>query len=177
MVLAATGLIVSLIVHTSALLGMPSPLGEKSWVLQIGNFVDWLPAVLVLQSLRGEFKQKNLWRAALRGCPDWMRRTIWGICGYAMVNFLVFAVVMGRSSPSGGPTPGSAWRGFSGHWMAFYSMAFAIMYSAIHVEHRDAQRRCLEGHPVSPAAQYCEQCGTPVVDVPGGDRGRGKRAT
>ena len=177
MVLAATGLIASLIVHMAALLGMPSPLGEKSWVLHIGIFVVWLPAVLVLQSFSGEFTQKDLWRAALRGCPDWMRWTIWCFCGYAMVNFLVFAVVMGRSSPSGGPTPGLVWRGLSGHWMAFYSMAFAIMYSASHVEQRDAQRRCLDGHAVSPAAQYCEQCGTPVVEVPGGGRGRGKRAT
>jgi hypothetical protein len=99
MVLAATGLIASLIVHMSALLGMPSPLGEESWVLHIGIFVVWLPAVLVLQSLSGEFKQKDLWRAALRGCPDWMRRIIWGFFAYAMVNFLVFAVVIGRSKP------------------------------------------------------------------------------
>jgi hypothetical protein len=61
--------------------------------------------------------------------------------------------------------------------MPFYSMAFAIMYSAIHVEQRDAQRRCLEGHPVSPAAQYCEQCGKPVAEVLVGGRGRRKRAT
>jgi len=61
MVLAPTGLIASLIVHMAALLGMPSPLGEKSWVLHIGIFVVWLPAVLVLQSLSGEFKQKDLW--------------------------------------------------------------------------------------------------------------------
>ena len=177
MVLAAIGLIASLVVHVSALLGMSSPLGEESWVLHIGIFVVWLPAVLVLQSLTREFKQKDLWRAALRGCPDWMRWTIWGFSGYALVNFTVFAVSMGGSSPRGGPTPGSVWRGFSGHWMAFYSVAFAIMYSAIHVEQRDSQRRCVEGHPVSPAAQYCEQCGKPVIEVPTRGTIGGKRAT
>jgi hypothetical protein len=177
MVLAATGLTASVIVHVSALLGMPSPLGDKSWVLHIGIFVVWLPAVLVLQPLTREFKQKDLWRAALRGCPKWMRRATWGFCGYAVVNFLVFAVSIRGSSPRGGPIPDSVWRGFSGHWMAFYSMAFAIMYSAIHVEQRDPQRRCVGGHPVSSAAQYCEQCGKPVIEVPTRGMSGGKRAT
>jgi len=31
--------------------------------------------------------------------------------------------------------PAVVWRGFSGHWMAFYSAALAILYSAAHAKH------------------------------------------
>ena len=31
---------------------------------------------------------------------------------------------------SGANPPAIVWRGFSGHWMAFYSAALAILYSA-----------------------------------------------
>jgi hypothetical protein len=52
----------------------------------------------------------------------------------------------------------------SGHSMAFYSAAMAALYSAIHVRERDETRRCLNGHPVSPSAKFCEQCGTKVIE-------------
>jgi len=75
--IAGTGLVLSVIVHAASLAGIPTPLGEKSWILHIGIFVVWFPAVLVRQPLTREFKQKDLWRAALRGCPAWMRRFVW----------------------------------------------------------------------------------------------------
>jgi hypothetical protein len=52
---------------------------------------------------------------------------------YAMINFLVF---MPQAPPggSGSQPPTIVWRGFSGHWMAFYSAAFAILYSAVQSE-------------------------------------------
>src|SRR5437870_7027920 len=38
-------------------------------LLFIGIFVVWLPTVLLLNTLTRDFKQKDLWKAALRGCP------------------------------------------------------------------------------------------------------------
>jgi hypothetical protein len=168
-VLAAVGLILSIVVHVSALLGFPSPLGEKAWILHGGIFVVWLPAVLAMVPLTRESKQRNLWRATLRGCPNWMRRMAYAFCGYAVVNFVVFIAAIAATPQvrrAGGSTPEAVFRGFSGHWMAFYSMALAILYSATRVAESDTQRRCFAGHPVSPAARYCEECGQPVRDVP-----------
>jgi hypothetical protein len=90
MVVAAIGLVASATVHVAALFGVPSPFGEGTWILHFGIFVVGLPAVRVLQPLAREFEQNDLWRAALRGCPEWMRRMTSAIFGYAVLNFFVF---------------------------------------------------------------------------------------
>lgn len=68
-----------------------------------------------------------------------MRYMVYGFLGYAMVNFLLF--MMNAPSGHGGENPpATVWIGFSGHWMAFYSAAFAILYAA-------TQRRSSESRP------------------------------
>jgi hypothetical protein len=58
--------------------------------------------------------------------------------GYAGVNFIIF--MMNAPSGGGGPNPPAVvWRGFSGHWMAFYSASLAILLNAINA-HRSEQR-------------------------------------
>ena len=165
MTLSAAGFLTSLIVHVCALLSLPQPLGKATWGLHIGIFVVWLPAALVVIPLAGEFKQKDLWKAALRGCPKWMRWMTYAIFIYAAVNFATFMTVAPLGpQPANVPDPPVVFRGFSGHWMAFYSAAFAIMYSAMIVRRRDPALRCPNGHPVSPVAVYCESCGSRIIE-------------
>jgi hypothetical protein len=71
--LSAVGLALSLISHIAALLGANGPLGDKAWILHIGIFVVWLPAILVMNRLTREVPRKDIWKVALRGCPEWMR--------------------------------------------------------------------------------------------------------
>lgn len=166
-VLAAIGLVLSLIGHGCALLGLPQPLGGAAWGLHIGIFVVWLPTVLVMTRLVRDFKQKDFWKAALRGCPNWMRWMTYGFFIYAIINFFitfVAAVPAGQQAPNA-PAPPIVFRAFSGHWMAFYSMAIAIMCSAVVVSERDPARRCPNGHPVSPSAEFCENCGAKIVGI------------
>jgi hypothetical protein len=168
-VLAAVGLILSVICHGCALLGLPQPLGGAAWGLHIGIFVVSLPAVLVSTRLVRDFKQNDFWKAALRGCPNWMRWMAYGFFIYALINFITFIIAMfavppGQQAPNA-PATALGFRGFSGHWMAFYSMAIAIMYSAIVVSRRDPARRCPNGHPVSPSAEFCENCGAKIGDA------------
>jgi hypothetical protein len=160
--LAAVGLALSVLSHIAALLGSQGPLADYEWLLHVGIFVVWLPAVLVTTRLTRDFKQRDLWKAALRGCPPWMKYMVYGFFGYAMLNFVVF---LANAPPQGGsgPMPPIVVPGFSGHWMAFYSAAMALLYSAAHVKDRDAGRRCPQGHTVGPLAQFCEQCGQPVI--------------
>jgi hypothetical protein len=163
LLLSAVGLVLSLVVLVSALFGYPAPLGERGWVLHVGIFVVWIPAVLVMQRLTREFKQKDVWRAALRGCPRWMRRMVYGFGVYALVNFAIFIFMQRQNVEERRETPAIVFRGFSGHWMAFYAAAFGILYSALQVQELDEQRRCGNGHPMSPAAKFCEECGEPAV--------------
>ena len=46
--ISAVGLILSLIVHVSALLGIDLGLGQRIFALHIGIFIVWLPTVLVV---------------------------------------------------------------------------------------------------------------------------------
>ena len=73
-----------------------------------------------------------------------MRRTVYFFGAYAMLNFVIFILSEKPESPSGAEMPPVIARGFSGHWMVFYSAALATLYSAIHAQKADAGRRCLE---------------------------------
>src|SRR5262249_25685871 len=105
--------------------------------------------------------RKDFWKVVLKWAPEWMRYLVYGFLGYALVNFLLFA----KTAPSGGgggfEAPASMWRGFSGHWMAFYFAALAILYSA--ARSVDASPRCVNGHVAPPRTSLCAQCGQPVL--------------
>ena len=59
--LSAVGLVLSTIVHLGALLGLPAPLGERSWMLHMGVFVVWLAAVIgVLSVSLTDFRGRRL---------------------------------------------------------------------------------------------------------------------
>ena len=131
------------------------------FILHVGIFVVWIPAVLVAQRLVGNLNRKDFWKVILKGAPDWMRFMVYGFLGYTLVNFLLFMT----TAPSGGSgnPPAVVWRGFSGHWMAFYSAALAILYSAARTV--DTSSRCTNGHVASSNAAYCPRCGQPVLRV------------
>src|SRR6266852_3868241 len=153
---AGMGLVLSLLVHLTAVAGVPSPLGSAAWGLHIGVFLVGFPAVFVAQSLTRDAKRMDFWRVALRGCPQWMRYMTYGFFGYAFINFaLFFAGMFGHRDDELANL-----RGFSGHWMAFYSGALALLYSYVHAD--TTVRRCINGHPASAWASYCEICGQPV---------------
>lgn len=153
---ATAGLLLSLVVHVSALFGVPNPLGEVTWYLHIGIFVVWIPAGIVSHRLTRDAKRKDWWKVALQGCPIWMRYLTYGFFGYALINFAVFFL----RSIGGVRTDANALLGFSGHWMAFYSAAVALLTSFLKTD--TVVPSCAGGHEVSRMANYCEICGQPV---------------
>ena len=158
--LSAAGLVASLVVHFCSLLGRPNPFGEYAWTLHIGIFVVWLPTVIVTNKVmrNSHVKQKDIWKVALMGCPSWMRYMTYGFFGYAFLNFGIFFLrTIGKDPKSIGPIV--ELQGFSGHWMAFYSAALSSLYSAS----RQVESKCANGHVTSPAAKFCEECGSPVM--------------
>ena len=160
--LSAVGLFVSLYVHLGAVMGRRVAPEAFFWILHMGIFVVWFPAVLVAKQRVGSTRRKDFWKRVLEGSPEWMRYLVYGFLGYAMVNFGLFMLKAPTGSTGSNP-PAEVWRGFSGHWMAFYSAALAILYSAAH---ESANRlHCLNGHPVPPGANYCERCGQAVMHV------------
>ncbi len=162
MLLAAFGFILSVLVHVSALLGLPVPGGDTAWGLHIGIFVVWLPAVLVSTRTARFTNQKNFWKVTLSGCPPWMRKALYVVFGYAVLNFIIF--ILARKQQTGVPSTAD-FRGFSGHWMVFYGAAFATLYSVRRAPQLLQDRTCVNGHSVSGEAQFCPECGVALSNA------------
>lgn len=158
--LSAIGLIASLWVHLGAVMGRRVAPEAFFWILHMGIFVVWIPAVLVAKQRVGSLQRKDFWKQVLKDSPEWMRYMVYFFLAYAFVNFMLFMLKApaGNTDPS---LPSVVWRGFSGHWMAFYSAALAILYSATRGD--EPVLRCTKGHAVSEDCNFCPRCGRPVV--------------
>jgi hypothetical protein len=160
--LAGIGLVSSLAVHVASLVGIPL-FGGYTFALHAGIFVVWLPTVIVSGRHTRNFKRKDFWKAALRGCPAWMTALTYGFFAYALLNFAYFFnTTVGAGAKHSGPVDAATHRGFSGHWMAFYSVAMSVLYSSTRIRSLDAARECVQGHSVGPLAKFCEKCGSPL---------------
>jgi hypothetical protein len=159
LVLAVVGFLSLLTIHIAAFAGVTPPSVILKFVF-VGLFVVWLPAIFVSNRLSREYKQNDFWRATLRGCPKWMRTALWVIWGYGSLGTFLLPLLLGRNVDS----YGSSTQGASGFVMAFYATAVCILYSATRAEEFDRNRRCANGHHVSPVAKFCEECGSPIMD-------------
>ena len=160
MLLAGLGFALSLVAHLASFGGARLPGGSAVFALHAGIFVVWIPTVLVLNRVSRGARRRDLWKVALSGCPRWLRLAVPIIFGYGFLNFLLFmaSTVGSPKTATGDAAPGVV-RGFSGHWLIFYSAAFAVIYSARNWPALLLDRRCSSHHVVSPTAQYCESCG------------------
>ena len=158
--LSAVGLVLSLWVHLGAVMGRRVAPEAFFWILHMGIFVVWFPTVLVARKRVGNRRSKDYWRLVLQGSPEWMRYMVYGFFGYAFVNFALF-IAKAPTGGGGANPPAIVWRGFSGHWMLFYSAALATLYSAANAS--ESVRRCLNGHAVPATANFCSRCGQSVM--------------
>ena len=155
MVLSGVGVLLCLTFYLLGLTGIhPLPARDMP-VLFGGLFVVWFPTVILMNRLTKDFKQKDLWKAALRGCPAWMRAALWVVIGCVFVVF--FLPILSKRSPGDSPQT------FVLFPITFYAISFCVMYSLINVEKHDSGRRCLNGHAISPLAKFCEECGAPAA--------------
>ena len=157
--LSAVGFAALLAIHVASLFGVAYPFEHFIGILGPGIFVVFLPTIFVMNRLTRDFKQKDIWRAALRGCPTWMRRTVWTIFGYSWFGFFILPLIFrgGMDSATNKARIGS------GALMVFYLIPLAVLYSATKAHTLDESRSCLNGHHISPLAKFCEECGAPVA--------------
>jgi hypothetical protein len=155
--LAAAGFVATLAVHVTSLLGATYPFDHFFKFLGPGVFVVFIPTIFVMNRLTRDVKQRDIWRAAMRGCPRWMRGSVWTIAGYAYIGFLVFSLL-----PVGGMgSEINKARSMSAVLLVFYLIPLSVLYSATQVPRFNES--CVNGHQVSPLANFCEQCGAPVA--------------
>jgi hypothetical protein len=162
MALAALGLVLSLTVHVAALAGLPVP--GAAMALHVAIFVVWIPACFLANRRTQDVPQRDFWKATLRNCPRWMKRIVYALVLYTFVNFTVFLVqTIGQPQPKGNVPP-AVFRGFSGHWMAFYAAAFAVLYSQLKAGRPERIRQCPAGHLVEESEKVCSFCGAAPLD-------------
>jgi len=163
MLLSAIGLLLSVGSHLAALAGLPIPGGSLVWSLHVGIFVVWLPTVLVANRMSRYGKRSDFWKLALSGCPTWARYALYGLFGYAVLNF-IFGIsnLPSHRDGSDASNSGAGVRLFSGHWMVFYGAAFATLYSAINNSKLLKSRKCVRGHEVAPLDKFCPECGAVI---------------
>lgn len=160
MAVAACGLALSLAVHVMALAGDPIPGNHLVWGLHAGIFLVWIPTLLASIRTMRCTNRREFWKVMLAGCPPWMRRAVFVLFGYAIVNFLLFlAAAPSLQNQQEGDLPPAVLRGFSGHWMIFYAAAFAVLYSWIRAPQLYRERKCPNGHVVPATARFCPECG------------------
>jgi hypothetical protein len=80
--LSAVGFVLSLWIHFGAVAGRRVAPAEFFWILHIGIFAVWFPAVMVAQRQAGNLKRKDFWKIVLKGTPDWVRYLVYGFLGY-----------------------------------------------------------------------------------------------
>jgi hypothetical protein len=160
MAIAGCGLVLSAVVHCIALTGATIPGGNLIWVLHAGIFVVWIPAISASRQMTQSANSIDFWKIALAGCPLWMRLGLSVFFIYAIINFAIFIIpTIGQPKQPAEIVPSPAVvRGFSGHWMFFYSAAFGILYSRINAPQIYRDRKCPQGHKVSPTATFCPEC-------------------
>jgi hypothetical protein len=162
LLLASIGFVGIVAIHVTTLFGMTHLFEQSLRFIVPGLFVVWLPTVLIMSRLTRDFKQKDLWRAALRGCPEWMRKAQWLLVGYASIGCVALPLIYG----GGMDMTANKARSMTAVLLSFYSIATTVLYSATRAERSDVSRRCLNGHRVSALAKYCEECGAQVRTGP-----------
>jgi hypothetical protein len=173
MIYAACGLILSLLVHLLSLSGLQPPGGPALFVgLHVGIFPMWLPVVLIAIKLTSGMGpaiglRRSQWKVLFSGCSAWMTYMVNGFFIYAIVNFVFFMLIAPTGKQIGGDPPSSVWRGFSGHWMVFYSTGLAIFTTAYHRGISNLERKCPNGHSVGFGDRFCSTCGALINEQRG----------
>jgi hypothetical protein len=114
--LAVVGFAAMLAIHVASLFGATRAFEDSLRFVAPGVFVLALPTIFVMNRLTRDFKQRDVWRAALRGCPQWMRRAVWIIIGYAWVGFFALPFLYGGGMES----PANKARSMSATLLIFY---------------------------------------------------------
>ncbi len=168
MLIAACGLALSFAVHCMSLTGVIALDRKLIWGLGIGVFIVWVPTVILASEMTKHANRKDFWKIALAGCPLWMQRGFKVIFGYAILNFVLFAAAtIGQPKVKSETISAAEVRGFSGHLMIFYGVAFMVLYSRIHAPQLYRERKCPKGHSSAPAARFCSECGHDFSREPG----------
>lgn len=131
-VISVIGLVISAVIHFCSLFHIYEPPREVMILIDMGFIVVFYPACIVSNKMRNKANIKDFKNAIFSACPKWLSIMTGLLIIYAMGG-LIFVIYKRHFSSAvnanGQGIIDNSFRGFSGHWMALYSLAFAILYS------------------------------------------------
>ena len=133
-VVAGAGLFLCGVAQFVTCLGTRPPPEDFLTALEYGMAIVWVAALVISRPITNDFRSDDFWKAALRGCPHWMKFSLCGLIGYGVLSFFLFAAnsePLKRSGPTGRTT------GAYSTLIVFYAIAFAVLYSARRIAIRD----------------------------------------
>jgi hypothetical protein len=158
---AVVGLIASVCVHIEAVMGRLVLPEAFFFLLHVGVFVVWFPAIFIARKRTRGVSRSDFWKVVLKGSPEWVRYAVYGLFAYAFLNFLYFMMVQFPSGNGPGHPSTVEWQGFSSYWIVFYSVALATLYTE--AKSNENAARCANGHRMSANANFCTRCGASAV--------------
>lgn len=153
MIAAACGFVLATAVNIAGWLGYTILPENFFFAMHVGIFVVFLPAILF-----GRNYSNNLlaFRKRSGTTQGWLPIVCKTLFVYVFFNFFSFVLVAPDKQHEHTPSA-LMWRGFSGHWMLFYFMSFALLYSV--VTDSANKCRCVNGHIITDESLTCPVCG------------------
>ncbi len=131
-VISVIGLVLSAVIHFCSLFHIYEPPRKVMILIDIGAMVVLYMAYTISRKTRGELNVKDFRKTISGVCPGWLSIMTGLLIIYAMGG-LIFVIYKRHFSSAvnanGQGIIENSFRGFSGYWMALYSLAFAILYS------------------------------------------------
>ena len=120
--ISVIGLILSAVIHFSALFHIYYPPKELMILIKVGGFVVVYSAWIISKNLRDKGDIKDFKNALRNVCPRWLSIMTGLLIMYALAGlfFFLFRRYFAGSVPT---------NGFTGYWMSLYSLAFSLLYS------------------------------------------------
>lgn len=164
LLLAALGFGLSLFAHGAAWLGIRLPDGILT--LTGGLVVAWIPAIVAAHSITRNVSRHVYWTVALLGCPNWLKYTVYGLVGYAVLTSTFLATAVPAAASAENVVFISTLRLYSGYWLPLYLAAAAFMVAALRRKQLGlkVQFQCAKGHVFPPTSRQCKVCGQRPVN-------------
>jgi hypothetical protein len=159
---AVVGFGASALAHGATFFGQnPHERFPNIWALHVGMFAVCIPALMAGKNLVGSYRYHNYWNVTLRYVSPGFRYNVYAFAVYALINFFACLAQLKFGTPGifhGQPALVShgkliaylsdtqlqqaqalTMRMYSGHWMAFYLGAAAILKSALNASDKQVE--------------------------------------
>lgn len=131
MIASAIGFGLSALVHFCSIFDIFQPPRELILIINVGVFLVAYPTFIIVKNVRDQLNLTDFKQAVFDVCPKHLLTLNGLIIMYAIVGLLFFIFKNHFTADVGNNSQEviKGYSGFTGHWMAIYSLTFTLLYS------------------------------------------------